>query len=125
MKKENQEVVSYGYYSKLLKKPFDKLEDLKTAEDEYNKAHEAELKKAEERKIRAKEIEEAYKHSMQVRKDANELIRKADEAYYKLRNDFIKDYGSYHVSYSNSNGNEVVTISDLFDSFFNFNKIWF
>jgi len=123
MKETKTDVVSYGYYSKLLNKPFDTLDELKAAEEEYHKAHDEELKRAEERKQRAKAVEEAYRHSMDVRREANEAIRKADEEYYKLRNEFVKDYGSYHVSYSNKDGNEVVTVSDLFDSFFN--KLWF
>ena len=60
---------------------------------------------------------------MAVRKEAKEAIRKADEEYYKLRDEFVNKYGSYHVSYSNKDGNEIVTVSDLFDSFFN--RFWF
>ena len=123
MKDTKTEVVSYGYYSKLLNKPFDTVEELKAAEDEYNKAHEVELRKTEERKAKAKAIEAAYKHSMDVRRTAQQAIREADEEYYKLRNEFVKEYGSYHVSYSNTNGNEVVTVSDLMDSFFK--TLWF
>ena len=120
VKEESYDVV---YRSKLLNKEFTDLEELKKAEADYNAVHEVEIKKAEERKAAAKEIEEAYKHAMAVRKEAKEAIRKADEEYYKLRDEFVNKYGSYHVSYSNKDGNEIVTVSDLFDSFFN--RFWF
>ena len=132
MKKE-QEAVSYGFYSKLLKKPFDSLEELKAAEDEYNKAHAEELRKAEERKTRAKEVEDAYRSALEVRKEAkkiideankkaSDMIRDTERHYDELKNAFVKDYGSFHMSYTNNNGQEIISFSDLIDSFF---KPWF
>ena len=125
MKKETKEEVvvekeanNYGYYSKLLKKPFDTLEELKAAEEEYNKANAEKIKLAEEKKAAAKEIEEAYKKAMDTRKLASQMIQEADAEYMKLRNDFIKKYGSYHVSVYDSNNNLNVTVSDLFNAFF-------
>lgn len=76
-----KEVEDFGYYSKLLKKPFDTKEELKAAEKEYNDAHAVELKKAEERKTEAKEIEEAIKHR-------DELLEKS----YKTKNDAYRTY---------------------------------
>ena len=112
----------YGYYSKLLNKPFDTLEELKAAEDTHRKELEKKEQLANEKRVRAKEVEEAYAHSMQVRKEAQEMIRKADDEYYKLRTDFIKDYGSFHMTFSDNNGKKAVTVSDVIDSMFNF---WF
>ena len=118
MEDTKTEVVSYGYYSKLLNKPFDTVEELKAAEDEYNKAHDEKIKLAEEKKTRAKEIEDAYKHSMEVRKEAQKMIKEADDKYYELRDKFVSDYGSYHLSYYNDGKESVVKFSDLIDSFF-------
>ena len=50
------------------------------------------------------------------------MINDADNAYYKARAEFIRDYGSYHESYYSDGKNEVVTINDLIDSLF---KPWF
>ena len=66
------------YYSEKLNKVFDKVEDLESAEKEHAEKEVQALKLREERKVRAKEVEDAYL------------------AYKKLLNQFIKDYGSYH-----------------------------
>jgi len=124
MKKEKEEVVvkeeagNYGYYSKLLKKPFDTLEELKTAEDEYNKVNAEKIKLAEEKKADAKAIEESYQKAMNTRKLAGQMIQEADAEYIKLRNEFIKKYGSYHISIYDGSNNLNATVSDLFNAFF-------
>jgi hypothetical protein len=115
MEKTESEVM---VYSKLLKKPFDSIEELKEAEKKYHEENDAKLKLVEEKKSRAKEIEDAYKHSMDVRKEARQMIKEADDKYYALRNKFVEDYGSYHLSYYNDNGKEFVSLSDMIDSFF-------
>lgn len=66
------------YYSEKLNKVFNKVEDLESAEKEHAEKEAQALKLREERKVRAKEVEDAY------------------IAYKKLLNQFIKDYGSYH-----------------------------
>lgn len=119
-----EETAEFGYYSKLLGKPFDTLDELREAE----KAKRDEIKKQEElsskKRERAKEIEDAYKHSMEVRKKAQEMIREADDAYYNLRDEFIKDYGSFHMTYSsNSTEDPIVRASDLLEDVARF-LIW-
>ena len=112
--------LSYGFYSKLLNKPFDTLEALQEAELEYRKEHDEKLKLSEEKKARAKEIEDAYKELVQVKKECNEKIREADKKYNDLVNKFIKDYKYYHMTYTDDGVKNAVTVSDLLDSFFNF-----
>ena len=68
------------YYSDKLNKVFDTVDELESAELEYTKKQDEELKKKQERKERAKEVDEAFKN------------------YQKLLSAFIKDYGSYHFS---------------------------
>jgi len=125
---------SVWVYSQLLKKPFATLDELKEAEDEYNKAHAEEIRRAEERKVRAKEVEDAYKATLDVRRQAkeiideanrkaSEMIRNAEGHYNNVKEEFIKDYGSFHMSYTNNNGNTIVSVSDLFDSMFK--NFWF
>lgn len=106
---------SVCYKSALLNKYFDSYEDLVKAEEEYERVNAEKIKQAEEKKARAKEVEDAYKVAMQVRKDANKMIAEADKKYYELRDAFIKDYKSFHMSYSDDSGD--VVIKSLFDIF--------
>lgn len=125
------------YTSEVTGKSYKTVKELEAAEVEFNKAHEAELKAKEERKVAATEVEKAYTAVLNARKEAkaivdkankeaSDLIRKSELDYQKLKDEFIKKFGSYHVSYTNNNGKEVVTVSDLFDSFNSiFNSFWF
>lgn len=90
------------YYSDMLNQYFDteaaaieaeKAEAEKRALIEKAKAEkEAKAKKvAEERKARAKEIEVAHKAMIEAEKTYNELV-----------DAFVKDFGSYHMTYSSS-----------------------
>jgi Skp family chaperone for outer membrane proteins len=110
------------YYSENLKKLFDSEEELTKAEKE----HEEELTKKQEladtKKQRAEEVELAYKKTLEAREKANELIKEADKAYLELRDKFVEDFGSYHMTYSNADGKELVSVSDIVDSMFDFWK---
>lgn len=77
------------YYSEKLKKVYDTVEDLQAAEVEYDKAHAAEIAKQKERKARAEEITKARKELVDAQRKYNELLNK-----------FVKDYGSYHETYT-------------------------
>lgn len=82
------------YYSEELKKYFNDEAECRKAEKEYEEKHAAELKAKEERSAKAKEVEAAYKK------------------YVELRNEFIKKYGSFHMTYDNGN------FKSFFDYFF-------
>ena len=75
------------------------------AEKEYLAEKEAEKKAAEEkaaaRKERAAEVSAAY-----------DAMVKARENYCELRNQFVKDYGSYHQTYDKVE--HVDSVNDLF-----------
>lgn len=81
------------YYSEKLKKLFDTQETLKKAEDVVLKAEAEKLAKEkalkETRANRAKEVETAIKIADEARETANKLL-----------NNFVKDYGSFHYSYT-------------------------
>ena len=81
------------YYSEKLKKVYDTVEQLQTAETEYDKAHAAEIAKQKERKARAEEINKARKELVNAQNRYNDLINK-----------FVKDYGSYHATYTDGEG---------------------
>lgn len=78
-------------YSELTKKEYATVAECLSAEEEYKakKAKEEKEKTAlmEQRKLEAKEIEEAYKE-----------ILEANKKYHKLRDEFVKKYGSFHMT---------------------------
>ena len=79
--------------SEKTKKEYATVEECLADEAKYDemiakKKEEAE-RKATERKERAKEVEEAYL-----------VAKEAERKYVELRNKFVKDYGSFHMTYS-------------------------
>ena len=83
------------FYSEVLKKTFQTEEECLKAEKEFEEKHAAELKAKEEKAAKAKEIEQAYKH------------------YIELRDAFVKEYGSYHMTYTKPE----TSLVDLFNNF--------
>lgn len=81
------------YYSDVLKKFYNSEADCLEAE----KSHKAKLEEEEKhqkelnekRKTRAKEVEDAYK-----------TMQEAQKRYAELRTQFVKDFGSYHMTYT-------------------------
>lgn len=96
------------YYSEILKKNFDTEKACIAAEKEFaekNAAEEAAKKKAaQERKTRAQQVEAAHNDMVQAQKRYNELLK-----------DFLKDYGSYHMTVSEPD--PLAFLDELF-------KIW-
>lgn len=88
------------YFSESLRKYFDSEEECLKAEKEFEEKHALELKKKEERVTEAKAVEEAYRN------------------YLKLRSDFIKKYGSWHMTVTEKD----LPTKSIFD-FFDFD--WF
>jgi F0F1-type ATP synthase membrane subunit b/b' len=96
------------YFSEDLNKYFDTEKECIEAEESAAKAKaDAEAKAKElkaERKARAQEVEDALK-----------TLKEAQKAYRDLVHKFVKDYGSYHYSYTDSG-------KGILDDFFTF---WF
>lgn len=89
------------YKSELLNKEFETEEACLDAEKKYEEEHAKELALKEERAERAKEVQEAYKH------------------YLELRAKFIEDYKSWHMTLTEKDLPALNTINwfDLFDKF--------
>jgi len=66
-----------------------------------------EEKLATERKARATEVEDAYK-----------AVIDADKHYQELLSAFVKDYGSFHMTFHTGNLNPFNSFTHFFDSFF-------
>lgn len=126
-KKTNNEEINYGYYSRLLNKPFDSVEELKEAEA----AHYAELRAKEDKiaqkKADAAKVEDAFKalnaarkeykekllqlteeYSAELtnlkkafdlgKKDIQDTLAKAEDVYANALKEFTDKYDSYHVT---------------------------
>ena len=85
--------------------PEECLEDEKKFDDELA-AKEAKKKElAEQRKVRAKEVEDAYKARI-----------KADKNYREKLNKFIDDYGSFHMTFD-TEVDDTFSFFDFLDNF--------
>ena len=96
--------------SEKTKKFYDTVEECVEAEAAWD-AEQAKIEAekrvlAETRKDRAKEVEDAYRKA-----------REAEKEFIKLRNAFVKDYGSFHMTVRNT---EAIPsfMDDLFNMFF-------
>ena len=96
------------YYSDKTKKLYDKVEDLQTAETSYDKARAEEDVKQRDRKRRADEVKNARKELVNAHKNYNDKLTK-----------FIKDYGSYHETYTDNDSDSIST-SDIILKLFGF-----
>lgn len=75
------EPTSYGFYSKVLEKPFDTLEELKEAEAEHQRIEDEKAAKALARKNEALAVEDAFKALNAARKEYNEKRIEISKAY--------------------------------------------
>ena len=98
------------YYSEVTKKLYDSEDAVKTAEENLKKIEaikEAEEKKKKaERAARAKEVEDAFKAATEARDKANKLLSA-----------FTKDYGYFHMSYTNNDKAPKTSLVDLLFDF--------
>lgn len=98
------------YYSEKLKKFYESEDECKHDEEIAAEKERAEEKRktelAENRKSRAKEIEKAYR-----------AIMDAQEKYDNLLSEFVKDYGSFHMTISEPSKHNDPW-KDLFNLFF-------
>ena len=88
------------YYSEITKKVYDTEEALVKAE-ETKKAELAKVDElAQKKKERANEVRDAYQKVIEVRKKAQKEIEEIEKKYYALRDKFVEDYGSWHMTYT-------------------------
>lgn len=75
---------NYGYFSKLLSKPFDTVDELVAAEKAEIEARNAKLKKSEDKKADAKKVEDAFKAANAAKKIYEEEVLEAQKACAKI-----------------------------------------
>jgi len=81
-KKNDKNVnVEYGYYSKLLKEPFDSLNELTMAEEAYYAKQKAKEDAAAQKKADAQKVEDAFKALNVARKTYKENLTQLTKKY--------------------------------------------
>jgi hypothetical protein len=84
--------INYGYYSKLLNKPFDTVSELRAAEAAYNAEQKAKENAAAQKKADAQKVEDAFKALNAARKtykeDLTQLTTEYTEALKELKDAF-------------------------------------
>ena len=73
--------VEYSYYSKLLKEPFDSIEELRAAEATYNAKMKAKADAAAKKKADATKVEDAFKALNAARKIYKENLTQLTKEY--------------------------------------------
>lgn len=119
--------VEYGYFSKLLKEPFDSIEELQEAEEAYYAKQKAKEDAAAQKKADAQKVDEAFKALNVARKiykedltqltkeyaesldnlkkafelgkkDIHDTLAEAEEAYEAALKEFTEKYDHYHLT---------------------------
>jgi chromosome segregation ATPase len=80
-KSKQQTACDYSYYSRVLKTPFDSIDELKKAEAEYYAALKLKEDKAATKKADAKKVEDAFKALNSARKSYKETLAAVTHEY--------------------------------------------
>jgi benzoyl-CoA reductase/2-hydroxyglutaryl-CoA dehydratase subunit BcrC/BadD/HgdB len=87
--KKTKPEIDYGFYSRVLKQPFDSLEDLALAEEAHYAEQKAKEDKAAQKKADAKKVEDAFKALNAARKaykeDLTQLTKEYSEEFENLK----------------------------------------
>jgi hypothetical protein len=115
---------SYGYYSKLLKTPFDSVEELKEAERNYYAEQKAKEDAAAQKKADALKVEEAFKALNQAKKDYKHNMQALTSSYCaelkKLKESLEESKMTLNTRLQEAENcyeNELKTFSDKYGSF--------
>ena len=104
---------NYGYYSKLLSKPFDTIDQLMAAEKAEIEARNARMKQSEDKKADAKKVEDAFKavnaakrvyeaEVLESQKACAKIIADAKAAYAKAVEDSKKKVDAAETNYADA-----------------------
>lgn len=105
------ETLDYGFYSNVLKKPFEKLDDLKKAEYVYFEEQKLKEDKAAQKKADAQKVEEAFKalnaarkvykeELIQLTKEYSEELESLKKAYDLGKEDITKHLADAEDAYA-------------------------
>ena len=77
----NNETINYGFYSKVLNKPFDSLSELMAAETAYQREQKSKEDKAAQKKADAQKVEEAIKAVNAARREYRDKLNQLTKEY--------------------------------------------
>ena len=97
------------YLSEKTNKTYATIEELEKDEKKFDLEQKEKEKAVSKKKEDAKKVQDAYQNLLDVMKKYYEDIRKAEQTYYELRNQFINNYGCWHMTYTNNNGEENIS----------------
>ena len=87
-----KETINYGFYSRVLQKPFDSLSELKAAEEIYYNEQKAKEDKAAQKRAEAKKVEDAFKALNAARKEYKENLTQLTKEYAESLDKLKKAY---------------------------------
>ena len=115
----------YGYYSKLLNKPFDTIEELKAAEEEVRIAEKEKEEKAKAKKAYAKIAADAKDALNKSILEAEKNLECAQTKYSEALKEFTdKHPEGYHVTLKDGDNITTISRTNTCDSFMRFNKLF-
>ena len=91
-KTTEKEAINYGFYSKVLQKPFDSLSELKAAEEAYYAEQKAKADKAAQKKAEAQKVEDAFKALNAARRTYKEKLTQLTKEYSEALADLKNAY---------------------------------
>ena len=89
---EAKTTLGYGFYSNVLNKPFERLEDLKRAEEVYFAEQKAKADKTATKKADAQKVEDAFKALNTARKTFKEELTQLTTEYSEALTELKKAY---------------------------------
>lgn len=119
-----KETINYGFYSKILNKPFDSLSELKAAEEIYYGEQKAKADKAAQKKADAQKVEDALKALNAARRaykeDLTQLTKEYAESLENLKKSFEhgkKDITGTLAAAEEAFDKELKAFTDKYDTY--------
>jgi uncharacterized protein YdiU (UPF0061 family) len=113
--------IEYIYYSKVLKQPFESVEELREAEAVYYAEQRAKEDKAAAKKAEAKKVEDAFKALNQARKDYKENLIKLTDLYQdgmkKLKDAFEADQSRVKAALADAEANYSKSLKEFTEKY--------
>ena len=111
----------YGFYSNVLKKPFENLADLRKAEYVYFEEQKVKEDKAAQKKADAQKVEDAFKTLNATRKaykeDLNQLTTEYTSALADLKKAFDAGKADLHAKLAKAEDNYAATLKEFTDKY--------
>lgn len=114
---DNNKNCSYAFYSKILNKPFDSIEELEAAEKKHAEAEQKAKEVKEAKKADALKVEEAFKALNKARKAFKEGVKDLTESYTasltQLKDTFETAKADIHKELSVAEENYAKALKDF------------